>query len=387
MRRPLWVQSAAVQALLQLVVDRLDSAEVRGSATVQSIALSERTWPALYKATLESVKEELWEHLVEMCRWGWFQVRPDTSLRSPSGYAQSPRLAVADAGAIREAVGRPERTRSARELWRDAVESSLDAPAEAKRLAAGFCIELQGYSPHDIVERLNQLPAYAKSDMLLREVSSRLFWGMSKVLDKREALVAAVLGVDECPFPESPIQLQVKLPDGDLEGVLFIENAMSFEKACRSGAAAFQGLALVYASGFKASAKRLRNEHRASLYYARQSLQNITQREAFERWLFSELPGLPVSFWGDLDWSGMRILKTLRGSFQDASAWQPGYGPMRAFLLEGHGHPPEAADKRGQLPVESTGCVYADAQLLPLLDVGFVDQEVFSLTDSWPNSP
>jgi len=86
-----------------------------------------------------------------------------------------------------------------------------------------------------------------------------------------------------------------------------------------------------------------------------------------------------VYFWGDLDWAGMRILATLRESFGHVTAWQPGYEPMRDYLLNGRGHQPEAADKQGQRPTAATGCSYADAQLLPLLDsLGFVDQELFS---------
>ena len=87
-----------------------------------------------------------------------------------------------------------------------------------------------------------------------------------------------------------------------------------------------------------------------------------------------------VYLWGDLDWEGMRILATLRASFGDVEAWQPGYDPMRERLLAGGGHRPEAADKRGQRSIAATGCHYADAQLVPLLDTfGFVDQELFSL--------
>lgn len=47
------------------------------------------------------------------------------------------------------------------------------------------------------------------------------------------------------------MQLQVHIPEGEQFGVLFIENQMSLERAVRSGGAAFSGLNLVYASGFK----------------------------------------------------------------------------------------------------------------------------------------
>lgn len=77
----------------------------------------------------------------------------------------------------------------------------------------------------------------------------------------------------------------------------------------------------------------------------------------------------------------MRILAAMRTNFPDMQAWQPGYGPMLKTLLDGHGHSPEAADKRGQRPLEGVGCPYSDGQLLPALKARgeFVDQEQFAL--------
>jgi hypothetical protein len=381
MATPPWLGSPAIQELLHGLVDRLDGAEVRGSARAQSVALSKVTWPTLYSQTYESDREALWEQARELHRLGFIAITPEKAAKSASGYDTSPRIGVADATRVRAAVSRLQRSKSASELWREAVNAHLQAPDEAKKAVSGsFPVELEGHSPEAIVCRLNQLSDPANSGMLLREVSSRLFWGMSKVLDNRQTLVAAVLGVDECPFAESPIQLQVLLPAGDLGGVLFIENLMSFEKATRSKADVYRGLALVYASGFKASAKRLRSAEGVSLFYARRGTLAQAQTAAFENWLFQVGAELPVSFWGDLDWSGMRILSTLRDTFGSVAAWEPGYAPMRVHLLAGQGHQPEAAEKSGQRPLASTGCAYADTQLLPFLAThGFVDQELFNL--------
>jgi|SRR6185369_10862494 len=377
---PNWLGSPVIQELLNGLVDRLDGAEVRGSARAQSVPLTKATWPALYNQTYESDRAALWEQARELHRLGFIAITPEKAAKSASGYDANPRLSVADVARVRAAVGRLQRSKSANELWREAVVAHLLVPDEGKEAVTSSCVVLEGRSPEDIVCRLNQLPALADSGMLLREVSARLFWGMSKVLDHRQALVAAVLGVDECPFPESPIQLQVLLPAGELCGVLFIENLMSFEMATRSKADVYRGLALVYASGFKASAKRLRSAEGVSLFYARRGTFAQPETSAFENWLFRVGAELPVLFWGDLDWSGMRILATLRDTFGNVAAWEPGYAPMRAHLLAGQGHQPEAAEKSGQRPVAGTGCVYADTQLLPFLAThGFVDQELFNL--------
>lgn len=374
-----WLQSPAMQALLNKLVDRLDSAEARGSASAQTVALNGSTWPALYQATLESDKECLWEQFLELVESGWLQVSP-AAARSIAGYDKQPRVKVLDIEAVRMATGRPERPKKATERWREAIDAHLEASAEVKKAAGDYCIDMPDRDMTEVVKRLNTLKSLAGTSLLLREVSSRLFWGMSKVLDSRAGLVAALLGTDECPFPESPIQLQVYLPHGGFNGVLFIENQLSFEQATRPANPVFAKLALVYASGFKGSAARLRNPETVSLYFSHKGELGGDRADYFSSWLFAKNIAMPVWFWGDLDWSGMRILSAMRSNFPDMQAWQPGYEPMIKCLLEGKGHSPEAADKRGQRPIEVVGCPYADSQLIDVLKTSgkFVDQEQFT---------
>lgn len=378
---PPWVNSPAVQALLNKLVDRLDSAEARGSATAQTVALNATTWPALYNARFESDKEHLWEQLLQLVKLGWVQVTPEAVCRSVDGYDKQPRVKVVDIEAVRKAVQRPERKKSSMERWREAVEQHLEASPDVKKAVGDYCVELSDKTMNEVVGRLNSLRELANEPLMLREVSARLFWGMSKILDNRTGLVAAVLGVEECPFPESPIQLQVYLPKEGFNSALFIENQMSFEQAIRSTSPTFRQIALVYASGFKASASRLRAQDMASLYFSHKGELGGSAKDDFERWLFAPASAMPVYFWGDLDWAGLRILSALKGPFLNMAAWKPGYGPMLDSLQAGMGHSPEAADKKGQRPLQSVGCEYADGELIPALKKfgKFVDQEMHSL--------
>lgn len=373
--------SPGIQAVLNKLVDKLDSAEARGSASAQTVALNGSTWPALYNAPMESDKEILWEQFLKLVEAGWLQVTPPAAVRSTAGYDKQPRVKVLEIEAVRQATGRPERPRTAAERWREAIDAHLEASAEVKKAAGDYCIDMPDRDMAEVVAKLNTLKSLAGTALLLREVSSKLFWGMSKVLDARTGLVAVLLGTDECPFPESPIQLQVYLPQGGFNGVLFIENQMSFEQATRSAKPAFAKLALVYASGFKGSAARLRNPEAVSLYFSHKGELGGDRADCFSRWLFAKNIALPVWFWGDLDWSGMRILAAMRSNFPEMQTWQPGYEPMLQSLLEGNGHSPEAADKRGQRPLAAVGCPYADGPVLAALKAKgkFVDQEQFSL--------
>lgn len=376
MNTPLWLADAGVRQLLNFVVDRLDKAEANERCLSRPIKVDSKSYPALFKAEYESEKERYWSHLEEMASWGWFQIKLNKQTLGQAKYECNPRLDALDNSRIRGVLGRPIRIKSPSEEWREAVYSKLQAPDTVREQVARYRLEIPGRSAEELVSRLNLLPALADEPFLLREVSAKLFWGQSKVLDKRQALVCATLGLEECPFPEMPVQLQVYLPKPEFNGILFIENLATFEQATREASPRFSGLALVFASGFKGSAKRLRAATGASVYFASSGTITDEATQRFSTWLTNSLQ-LPCWFWGDLDYSGMRILSALRKSFTGIGAWVPGYQLMLDALRQGEGHLPVAAGKENQLVLDVTGCSYADSELLPALMASgrFVDQE------------
>ena len=131
---------------------------------------------------------------------------------------------------------------------------------------------------------------------------------------------------------------------------------------------------LIFSSGFRGAAARLRRPNGCSAYYSRASSPPAVAE--FERMLFSSID-VPVYFWGDLDYSGMAILASLRSIFPCAQAWKPGYEPMLLRLKVGDGHSPVESGKERQRAIEATGCTYADEELLPSLRATgkFLDQE------------
>lgn len=377
MTEPFWLKEPGVLQLLNFLVDKLDGADAQGKALVRAIKLDVKSFPALYKASLEEERERQWGHLKQMVAWGWLELKTDRQQRGQAAYECNPRLVIRDEASLRAMTGRPARIRSAMELWREAVFKLPGLEESVKETVSRMKLEVVGRTAGEVAHQLAQLPTLVDEPLLLREVSARLFWGLSKVLDGRQSLVAALLQVDECPFPEMPIQLQVFLPRNGFLGVLFIENLATFEQATRDGTGRYMGLALVYAAGFKGSAKRLRSATGASVYFAAHGTVEEQQTSRFLEWLRVGTR-LPCWFWGDLDYAGMRILAALRGVFEDVPAWEPGYGPMLKRLQAGQGHDAESGAKTGQQPIGATGCVYADQQLIPaLMATGrFVDQEV-----------
>ncbi len=377
MTAPHWLRQPEILKLLNLLIDKLDKSQLQGKTSTNSLKLDKRTFPDLFDAAFEADKENFWSQLQQLQTWGWLNIKTDKVQAGKAGYELNPRLLIADEAALRQVTARPEPIKSAQQLWREAIFEFLTIDETLRESIANQKLEITGKTAVEIVERLNLLPTLVDEPLLLREVSARLFWGHSKVLDNRQALIAAILDVEECPFPEAPIQLQVFLPEGDFTGVLYIENLVCFEQATRDVSGRFAGLALVFASGFKGSAKRLRLKTGASVYFAGHGSLSIQSSQRFLSWLFDANETLPCWFWGDLDYSGMQILKSLRHSFKDIEAWQPGYQPMLEALLAGHGHTPEEAGKVNQKPINNTGSIYADRELLIAIKKHrkFVDQE------------
>ena len=137
-----------------------------------------------------------------------------------------------------------------------------------------------------------------------------------------------------------------------------------------------KGFVLVYSAGFKLSAERVRMPGCVSLHF--NDAGNTECEKLFNEWWYDESKAdWSTYFWGDLDFSGIGILSALKKNFGSIQAWQLGYQPMLALVLEGGGHIPEEVGKQKQKDIGFTGCLYTDKKLIPALRRfgRFVDQE------------
>lgn len=257
--------------------------------------------------------------------------------------------------------------------WRAALLAGLDAPAAVAEALTAFTLKVDGRTMPELVQALNHVRRLKNEPLRLREVSCLAFWGLSKELDDRADMVAKLLEMDECPFALPPIHLAVRLPPGAVRGILFVENKTTFDTLPLSGDA---GLAVIYSAGFLASTRRLTSRADVSVYFAEESGLDTAAAELVHSFLFDGAP-LPGYFFGDLDYSGMAILKAMRNNFPLLQAWPEGYGRLLTRLNAGDGHTPLAARKEGQRDPGATGCPFADYVLLPAMRSSglFVDQE------------
>lgn len=382
------LNDALARRLLGTALDRLDKSLPEERTNAVRIPINENTAPEIFKAETNADREIAWHVLDVLAEAGIGTLEYRRAARYGSREDRLPVFEISTAPAnedrLRAFYGRPRPGLKYLDEWRGLVQSS-DLSDGAKPIVAGLPVVVAGRSAAEVFHRLVSIRDRHdhEENLYLREVSSRTFWGLSKILDNRTPLIAALIGLEECPYPQQPVHLDVYFV-GAYSWMLFIENKTSFERAMRDAGRAlaqrrpspYAGAALIYSSGFMGTAGRMRKSSGSRAFYCLDAVSNASEVEAFNAVFYSDAD-VNSAFWGDLDHAGMAILSSLRTNFPSVQAWEPGYAPMLARLDAGEGHAPEEAKKAGQKPVASTGCSYADSVLIPALTKHgrFIDQE------------
>ncbi len=371
MDKPRWLDDVPeIKALLAEFLDRLDRKAEGGSPQLRPIKVEPKRFPALFRFDDEAKQQ--W-HLLRSLHGTVLEVDLDRK-RAPydAEYVGARlRLIPAAEDTLRRWLERPRVSPYAVQ-WREAVSLHAYAFADGGAALATRPLQLPGKTATDLAAGFARIADYADAGLSLRQLSARCFWGHSKFLDDRAALLAASL--PSLRVQPRAIVVNVFLPR-EIEGVLFIENQDTYVRAAAGNPDAAGSLALVFASGFRGSAQRIRERDGVSLHY--HAACTDAHRATFESWWFSRTEEMPAWFWGDLDYSGLAILKALRSRFGNVRAWEPGYSAMLRIMQDGGGHAREVADKEDQSHPGTTGCAYADQVLFPAIQqhATFVDQE------------
>ncbi|QIM54756.1 hypothetical protein G9Q37_11600 [Hydrogenophaga crocea] len=392
--------------LARLLLAKADRSMAQGPVR---LPLDRKAAPELHDAVNADQIQLLRMQLDDLCSTHWVALL----LEAPRAFAgfvdRKPRLELCDFDALAKWAGYTPQAQGWRQQWRlhltahwaaNPMESPDEPAAVLDHLARSPLVHVEGLPVEEATHSLATLTSLCQTGqaMALREASARAFQGRSKVLDHREELLR-LLGATSGQFYEAPIQLLLAPPrwipnlsSSDAGGrafkdVLFIENLVTFEHMADARATAWAGSLLVYAAGFRGSARRLRSRAGCRLYLRAPA--PTTSLPEIESWLFHKQEDksegsrvVPVYFFGDLDHAGMQILASLREVFPQAVAWRPGYDQLARLLATGAGHQPELAAKAQQTDPGHTGCSYADNELLPLLrsTERFIDQEAFELS-------
>lgn len=355
-----------LEHLLRWFLDRLEQPRFRDVTR----RIKPETVPVLY--TFDGQSEYRWSLVRALTEeYGVLDIQLQRVREGEPVYHHAQLRLRADAEArLREWLVAP-REDPAIVAWRQAVEKTF-GPEHALRASP---IYVQGRTAHEVVNALKGFSAESAHGLTLRELSARHFWGDSKFLEGREDWLFTSLSLECGNLTPRPLLLTAYSPAG-FSRLLFIENQDTFILASHCCP---RDTALVYTGGFRASATRLATAAVFSF------LPGSTPEDFLQRW---QDPTLQALFWGDLDFSGMAILASLRQSMPQLEAWRPAYSLMLSHLLAGGGHTPQQAGKEQQRDPGITGCAYADIELLPALRLQnrFVDQEWSSIESLFPSS-
>lgn len=376
--------------LLRLATRLLAKDERSAGTAPVRLKLDARVAPEMYE-TIEADTQQRYLWLLEdLCRTGWVQLRLAPAQEFATVADRNPQLELIDFDGLAAWAGYTPQAQRWHAQWLQHLETHWPVAGRAELLdylARNPLLALQDLPLADAMRSLKMLRDLCASRrrMPLREASALAFHGRSKILDSREELLR-VLGAAPAQFSEPPIQLLVQAPER-IEEVLFVENLVTFERMADHHGASWEHSLLVYAAGFRGSAKRLRSRETCRVYL-RASQGCAVRLAVVEDWLFGSRE-LPLFFFGDLDYAGMQILASLGAVFDGVRAWQPGYEHLAAVLRSGGGHAPEQASKDLQVAPEKTGCEFADGRLLPLMRqmVRFVDQEAFGIGGAHAKGP
>jgi len=373
--KPRWLdEQEEIKNLLMVFIDRLNRKSAEKRKHPPGITVNKKYTPSLFyggdKADIQ------WALMKVLCHdYHIFSIRLSTKRNSFEPEYIGARLTFnLDAEPeLRSWLNRPREIGPLTE-WQSAVDKiAAQIPGSIEQLRARR-ISIVGMCSEQILAGFLKIGGFLDASLTVRQLSACCFWGLSKFLDGREELVCVLY--PELTIVPRPLLVNVYLPRV-VKGVLFIENQDSYASAIRGVPTGVEDLALVYSSGFMGSASRIRSRNGALLHLHGEGVS--TWSDALEAWWFAELSqAWPVYFWGDLDFSGMMILRSIKERFEQIEAWPLGYQEMLRLLESDRGHRPDNAKKQDQIDPGVTGSLFADEVLLPAIRQtgAFIDQEV-----------
>ena len=370
MSTPIWLQDEPwLQTWLGWFLDRLDKSKNTPRDKAITRRVKKSTLPALYQ--FDEDTEGRWQLLERLAKEHHiFEIQYDQILAPfQERYENAQfRLNPESEALLRQWLHRPLNDPNTL-VWHQAVHTHAEHFIDYGEALLNQKPLATGYSPGDIVEGFSAIAPYLDQQLTLREISARCFNGDSKFLDNRYELLQKLFGPKAENIQPRPLLLTAWAPQ-EFTHLLIVENQDSFLRLVEQPPVNY---ALLYSGGFRASANRLVSHYTQFAFLPGSHAENF-----MKHW---QRVDLPVAFWGDLDYAGMGILKALKQSLPQLSAWEPGYQLMLNMLQQGEGHYPEQAGKSSQIDPQNTGCDYSDKVLLPAIrQFGmFIDQEAVRL--------
>lgn len=367
------LRNADISKVLNKILDKLDKQSVDERTNKLTVSIDEKNFPALYEPIEINDDIELENNINLLVKEKIFELLEKNK--------KSECLPLCDKKAkliFNDEFENILRTFYDREIstdnWVEILEDYFSKDSELYCLLKNNPFKIEGKSNQEIIEKLSIWIKKENKSSSQRQESARCFWGLSKMFDKRDEFN------NYFALESMSITLLIHSKSEIINDVLFIENLDTFYSAIKSSNPIFDNFVLIYSSGYKVSAKRVRNRNGSKMFFTDDCAFSNEGKKDFISWFYSEKEmNVNTFFWGDLDFSGIDILASLRFNFPNLRAWEEAYSKMLNAL--DFGHSPILAKKENQREPRLSGCTYADNVLLPALKKKklFLDQEFINM--------
>lgn len=368
------LENISISKVLNDILNQLDKKPFSQRTNNINIAINEKNFKELYEPSEELNDEYLEKDIENLVKEGLFSFSKNTKSFLPLIERNVKLVFNKDfENIIREFYNRNKIVNT----WENAL-LKFDFDIELLEILKKSPILIPTKSHTEVLERFNIWVNSSLKSNSIRQESARCFWGISKVFDKKYELC------NYFNLIEKPILLQIHTKSNNSKKVLFIENLETYISCIESKNILLNDFVLIYSSGYKASAKRVRQEDGSKIFFSNTDLFDDKEKKKFLLWFYSnDNEKKEVYFWGDLDYSGLSILASLKKNFTNLKAWESPYSLMAKELENDNGHAYEMAEKQNQKKIDITGCEYSDEVLIPLLNKTkmFLDQEFLVIDD------
>lgn len=364
-----------IAELFNLILDKLDKLSAKQRSRKIKISINDSTFPSLYIPKEFDDEKKIKEAILLLVKLKIFHVEESKkdSVRELNEKENAKLVFNYDwEDNIRSFYNR----NTTKDNWVEIV-NTRQFDESIKNIILKNRIIVKSRTNAEIIDKLNSLLTSNNINKSIRYASAKYFWGLSKVLDSKIEII------EHCKLRASPIMLHVKSFSNDFKNILFIENLDTYSEIINSKNYTFENFIIIYSSGFKAAAKRLRTVSGSKLFFSDNCLLVDSGRDAFRNWLYKDKETeFNVYFWGDLDYSGVHIFNTIKNIFPELQIWEPGYKKMLDAITINDFHEPKDSDKELQIKPHLIEDQYVDEILIPVLEnERFVDQEYVDIED------
>jgi len=371
-----FLNNDSIRKILLHFLDKADSKALSERTRKLSVPIDEKNFPELYYPKSYSEDKLLAEAILGLCDYGIFELKcPSRKKYLPLIKRNAKLYFNSDfEEQIREFYGRPIKE----DEWKNAIENHSFRSTKAQEILSSRPIAIKNKSAQEIIANFDAWATQDSHAGTVRQESAKCFWGMSKLFDGRDDIIQAF------GLRETPVMLNVYAFSDQIKSLLFVENLDTYNEVISSTNPIFSNMVVIFASGYKTSAKRLRDRSGSRMFFEENCKFSKNAKERFIEWFYrKEEHDIDTFFWGDLDYSGIGILITLKENFPDISAWEIGYAQMLQAQKDGNGHEPEMANKENQSqpsintlsPVDYCNSLLASMKTFNT----FVDQEIVDI--------